>query len=282
MEIGIGLPNALQDVDSNSLLEFAKKADARGFSSLGSVDRIAYPNFEPVLSLAAVATITERIRLATTVLLGPLRPNTVLLAKELATLDNLSGGRFWLGIGLGAREDDYGLSGIPTKDRGATLDRQLEQIKDVWEGDDVGPKPTRPGGPEIMVGGSAAASYERAARYGSGWIMGGGTPEMFADGAKKTDEAWERAGRGDKPRKASLAYFSLGPDAQAHAERNLGHYYAWLGDYAAQIVGSTATSSDMVKSYIEGFEQAGCDELILFPASKHPVQVDLLADAVGK
>jgi alkanesulfonate monooxygenase SsuD/methylene tetrahydromethanopterin reductase-like flavin-dependent oxidoreductase (luciferase family) len=282
MEIGIGLPNAIQDVDSNSLLEFAKKADARGFSSLGSVDRIAYPNFEPVLSLAAVATITERIRLATTVLLGPLRPNTVLLAKELATLDNLSGGRFWLGIGLGAREDDYGLSGIPTKGRGATLDRQLEQIKDVWEGDDVGPKPTRPGGPEIMVGGSAAASYERAARYGSGWIMGGGTPEMFADGAKKTDEAWERAGRSDKPRKASLAYFSLGPDAQAHAERNLGHYYAWLGDYAAQIVGSTATSSDMVKSYIEGFEQAGCDELILFPASKHPEQVDLLADAVGK
>jgi alkanesulfonate monooxygenase SsuD/methylene tetrahydromethanopterin reductase-like flavin-dependent oxidoreductase (luciferase family) len=282
MEIGIGLPNAIQDVDSDSLLEFAKKADARGFSSLGSVDRIAYPNFEPVLSLAAIATITERIRLATTVLLGPLRINAVLLAKELATLDNLSGGRFWLGIGLGARADDYGLSRVPTKGRGRALDRQLEQLKEVWEGDEVGPKPTSPGGPEIMVGGNADASFDRAAKYGRGWIMGGGTPEMFVESARKVDEAWARAGRSDKPRKASLAYFSLGPDAQAHAERNLGHYYAWLGDYAAQIVGAAATSPEMVRSYVEGFERAGCDELILFPASKHPEQVDLLADAVGK
>lgn len=282
MEIGIGLPNAIQDVDSDSLLEFAKKADARGFSSLGSVDRIVYPNFEPVLSLAAIATVTERIRLATTVLLGPLRPNAVLLAKQLATLDNLSGGRFWLGIGLGAREDDYGSSGISTKGRGRALDRQLEQLKEVWEGDEVGPKPTRPGGPEIMVGGSADASFERAAKYGNGWIMGGGTPEMFAEAGKQADQAWERAGRSKKPRKASLAYFSLGPDAQAHAERNIGHYYAWLGDYAAQIVRSTATSPEIVKSYVEGFEAAGCDELILFPSSKHPEQVDLLADAVGK
>jgi alkanesulfonate monooxygenase SsuD/methylene tetrahydromethanopterin reductase-like flavin-dependent oxidoreductase (luciferase family) len=282
MEIGVGLPNSIQDVDSESLIEFAKRADTRGFSSLGTVDRIAYPNFEPLAALAAVATVTERIRLATTVLLGPLRPNAVLLAKECATIDNLSEGRFWLGIGLGAREDDYGLSGIPTKGRGKTLDRQLETIKQTWEGNEVGPKTVRPGGPEIMVGGSADASFARAAKYGSGWIMGGGTPEMFAEASQKVDEAWERAGRSDKPRKGSLAYFSLGPDAQAHAERNLGHYYAWLGDYAAQIVGSTATSPEMVQGYREGFEQAGCDELILFPASKHPEQADLLADAVGK
>jgi alkanesulfonate monooxygenase SsuD/methylene tetrahydromethanopterin reductase-like flavin-dependent oxidoreductase (luciferase family) len=282
MDIGIGLPNAIQDVDGESLLEFAKRADARGFSSLGTVDRIVYPNFEPVLSLAAAAMVTDRIRLATTVLLGPLRPNAVLLAKELATLDNLSGGRFWLGIGLGAREDDYQLSGIPTKGRGAALDRQLEQIKQVWDGDEVGPAVTTPGGPRIIVGGSADATFERAAKFGAGWIMGGGTPEMFADSSKKVDQAWDRAGRSDKPRKAALAYFSLGPDAQAHAERNIGHYYAWLGEIGDMIVASAATSPEMVKSYVEGFEQAGCDEVILFPGSKHPEQVDLLADAVGK
>jgi alkanesulfonate monooxygenase SsuD/methylene tetrahydromethanopterin reductase-like flavin-dependent oxidoreductase (luciferase family) len=282
MDIGIGLPNAIQDVDAESLLEFAKKADARGFSSLGTVDRIVYPNFEPLISLAAIATVTRQIRLATTVLLGPLRPNAALLAKEILTLDNLSGGRFWLGIGLGAREDDYELSGISTKGRGKALDRQLEQMKNVWEGDEVGPSPLRAGGPEVLVGGSADASFERAAKYGDGWIMGGGTPEMFDEASKKVDEAWARAGRSGKPRKASLAYYSLGPDAEAHAERNLGHYYAWLGDYAAQIVGSTATSPEMVRSYVEGFERAGCDELVLFPASKHPEQADLLADAVGK
>jgi alkanesulfonate monooxygenase SsuD/methylene tetrahydromethanopterin reductase-like flavin-dependent oxidoreductase (luciferase family) len=282
VEIGVGLPNAIQDVDAESLLEFARRADARGFSSLGTIDRIAYPNFEPLVALAAVAAVTERIKLATTVLLGPLRLNAVQLAKQLATLDNLSGGRFWLGIGLGGREDDYGVCGISTKGRGAALDRQLGQVKKVWEGEEVGPKTVRPGGPEIIVGGGADASFVRAAKYGSGWIMGVGTPEMFADGAKKVDEAWERSGRSDKPRKLSLAYYSLGPDAQAHAERNLGRYYAWLGDYAAQIVGSAATSPEMVHRYLEGFEQVGCDELVLFPARKHPEQVDLLAEAVGK
>jgi alkanesulfonate monooxygenase SsuD/methylene tetrahydromethanopterin reductase-like flavin-dependent oxidoreductase (luciferase family) len=282
MEIGVGLPNSIQDVDTESLLEFAKRADARGFSSLGTVDRIVYPNFEPLVSLAAVAAVTSEIRLATTVLLGPLRRNATLLAKEILTLDNLSGGRFWLGIGLGAREDDYALSGISTKGRGKALDRQLEQLKQVWEGDEVGPRPSRAGGPEIMVGGGANASFERAAKYGDGWIMSGGTPEMFVESSKQVDEAWERAGRSDRPRKASLAYYSLGPDAQAHAERNLGHYYAWLGDYAAQVVSSAATSVEMVQRYVEGFEQAGCDELVLFPSSRHPEQADLLADAVGK
>jgi alkanesulfonate monooxygenase SsuD/methylene tetrahydromethanopterin reductase-like flavin-dependent oxidoreductase (luciferase family) len=281
MDIGIGLPNAIQDVDTDSLLEFARRADSKGFSSLGTVDRVVYPNFEPLVTLGAVAAVTERIRLSTTVLLGPLRPNAAVLAKQALTLDNLSGGRFWLGIGLGARDDDYEISGIPTKARGKALDRQLEQIKKIWDAGEVGPKPVG-SAPEILVGGSVDAAFARAARYGDGWIMGGGTPEMFAAAATKVDQAWDRAGRSDKPRKASLAYFSLGPDAQAHAERNIGHYYAWLGDYAAQIVGATATSPEMVRSYLEGFAQAGCDELVLFPASKHPEQVDLLADAVGK
>src|SRR5439155_15259363 len=116
--------------------------------SLGTVDRIVYPNFEPLVALAAVAAVTEQIRLSTTVLLGPLRPNAVVVAKQALTLDNLSGGRFWLGIGLGAREDDYEISGIPTKGRGATLDRQLDQIRKIWSGDEVGPKAVSPGGPE--------------------------------------------------------------------------------------------------------------------------------------
>ena len=118
-------------------------------------------------------------------------------------------------------------------------------------------------------------------KYGQGWIMAGGSPEMFADGARKADEAWERAGRDGSPRKAALAYYSLGPDAEQIAKRNFGHYYAWLGEYADQIVAGVATSAEMLRSYVEGFEQAGCDELIPFPASKDPDQVDMVADAVG-
>jgi alkanesulfonate monooxygenase SsuD/methylene tetrahydromethanopterin reductase-like flavin-dependent oxidoreductase (luciferase family) len=282
MDIAIGLPNAIHDVDADSLIEFAKRADARGFSSLGTVDRIVYPNFEPLLSLAAVAPVTERIRLSTTVLLGPLRSNVAMLAKETLTLDALSGGRFWLGIGLGAREDDYDAAGVAWGQRGKLLDDTLVQLKDIWERGEIGPAPARPGGPEILVGGTVEASFERVAKHADGWIMHSAVPEMFPEPAAQADAAWERAGRGGKPRKATLAYFALGPDAEAQAQRGIGHYYAWLGDYADQIVQSAATSADEVRRYVDGFAEAGCDEVIFFPSSKHPEQVDLLAEAVGK
>jgi alkanesulfonate monooxygenase SsuD/methylene tetrahydromethanopterin reductase-like flavin-dependent oxidoreductase (luciferase family) len=282
MEIGVGLPNAIPDVDRDSLLEFAKRADAKGFTSLGTVDRVVYPGFEPLVSLAAVAAVTERIRLATTVMLGPLRSNAVLLAKECATLDHLADGRFWLGIGLGARQDDYEVSGISWDTRGAALTRQLEQIRRTWEGDEVGPKPLTPGGPKLIVGGHASPAIARAARFGDGWIMGAAGPDQFAELAPKVDEAWQQAGRPEKPWKASLAYFSLGPDAEGHAERNIGHYYEFLGDYTSQIVQSVATTPEMVHSYIQAFEQAGCDELIFFPGSRHTHQADELAGVVGK
>ena len=161
------------------------------------------------------------------------------------------------------------------------LTRQLEQIRSTWEGDEVGPKPLTPGGPKLIVGGHAPVAIERAARFGDGWIMGAAGPDQFAALAPQVDEAWRQAGR-DKPWKASLAYFSLGPDAEAHAERNIGHYYEFLGDYTSQIVESVATTPEAVHSYVQAFEQAGCDELIFFPGSKHTHQVDLLADTVGK
>lgn len=286
MDIGIGLPNAIQDVDGDSLVEFARRADRRGFSTLGTIDRIVYPNYEPLLALAGAAAVTERIKLGTTILISPYRPNATLLAKEALTLDHMSGGRLVLGVGIGARADDYELSGIPTEGRGATLDRQLEQMKRVWDGEvtgyagPVGPRAVRPGGPEVLVGGSVDAAFERAAKYGNGWIMGGGAADQFAEMAAKVEEAWQRAGRDGKPHKASLAYFALGPNAQSNVE-NVKHYYAWLGEYGDQIAGSVASSEEMVQGYVQAFESAGCDELILFPSSKDPAQVDLLADAVG-
>jgi hypothetical protein len=80
----------------------------------------------------------------------------------------------------------------------------------------------------------------------------------------------------------ALVYFSLGQDAQANAERDLGDYYEWLGEETAQaIVDSAAKDADTVKQYISAFEDNGCDELIFFPAASDPGQVKLLADAAG-
>jgi alkanesulfonate monooxygenase SsuD/methylene tetrahydromethanopterin reductase-like flavin-dependent oxidoreductase (luciferase family) len=286
VDIGIGLPNAVPGVDRDSLLEFARRADRRGFSTLGTIDRIAYPNHEPLLALAAAAGVTERIKLATTVLIAPYRPNGTLLGKEALTLDNMSRGRFVLGLGIGAREDDYELSGIPLKGRGATFERQLEDIRAVFaeekRGFDgpVGPPPVREGGPTMWLGGGVDAAFERAAKYGQGWIASGGPPDQFAIGRAKIEAAWQRAGRDGKPHNGILAYFALGPTAQSDID-NVKRYYAWLGDWAEQIAESVASTEEMVRGYVQGFENAGCDELILFPSSKDPAQVDLLADALG-
>lgn len=288
MELGIGLPATVPGVDRSSLLDWSRKSDERGFSTLGVIDRLVFPNYEPLVSLAAAAAVTERIRLTTAVLLGPLRTNVAMLAKEIATIDSLSKGRFVLGIGLGAREDDYTASGLETKGRGAVLDRQLDDLKRVWSGeglngtDPIGPPPARKGGPPIILGGSVDASLERAARIGDGWIMGGGTPDQFGVMAAKLDAAWDKAGRSGKPRKAALGYFSLGPQAKQNAQSYGRAYYAFLGKEIEEMLTSmVATSEDMVQGYMKSFAEAGCDELILFPSSTGVEQVDLLASAAG-
>src|SRR5829696_5101346 len=152
MDVAIGLPNAVPGASGEQLTEWARRAEARGFSSLGTIDRIAYPNLEPLTSLAAAAAVTERIGLATTILLGPLRVNPVALAKQVSSLHAISGERVTLGIGLGGREDDYEIAGVDTETRGRDLDAMLARVKEVWEGEEMGPSTSSQ--PRILVGGS--------------------------------------------------------------------------------------------------------------------------------
>ena len=280
MDIAIGLPNAVPGTTGEQLTEWARRAEARGFSSLGTIDRIAYPNLEPLTSLAAAAAVTERIGLATTVLLGPLRVNPVALAKQVASLQTISGGRMTLGIGLGGREDDYEIAGVDTGTRGRDLDAMLARIEEVWEGEEMGPDhETRP---RVLVGGSVEASFKRAARFGDGWIAAGAPPDQFAEWRQGFEAAWSQAGRSEQPQNAALAYFALGDRAEEDANAYLTDYYAWLGEDTANfIAGSAAKDADTVKQYVQAFEGAGCQELYLFPSSSDPEQVDLLADAAG-
>jgi alkanesulfonate monooxygenase SsuD/methylene tetrahydromethanopterin reductase-like flavin-dependent oxidoreductase (luciferase family) len=149
----------------------------------------------------------------------------------------------------------------------------------VWKGErGVGPEPAN-GRPELLIGGTSDAAYQRAAKYGDGWTMGGGTPDMFAQAREQVESAWEKAGREGKPRTVALFYFALGENAQELARRSLGDYYSFLGDIADQIVQGSAKDADTVKQYLAGFEAAGADEVICFPASPDPRQVELLADA---
>jgi alkanesulfonate monooxygenase SsuD/methylene tetrahydromethanopterin reductase-like flavin-dependent oxidoreductase (luciferase family) len=281
MDVGIGLPNAVRGVDRAGIVEWAKRAEAAGFSSLGTIDRIAFPNYESLIALAAAAAVTERIRLVTDILIAPLRTNTALLAKQAATIDNLSNGRLVLGLSPGGREDDYEVSNTDFHTRGRAFDRQLQELLQLWQPDSpVGPPPAS-GRPTLLIGGRADAAFRRAARYADGWTMGGGDPAGFAQIREKLAEAWAAAGRSDEPRTMALFYFALGPDAEKSAREKLGDYYAFLGPYAENVVNSAAKDADTVRAYVSGFEEAGVDEAICFPASPNPEQVDLLAEAVG-
>ena len=286
MEVGIGLPTTIPGVTGEQVLEWARRAEAREFSSLGTIDRIVYANYEPLIALAGAAAVTERIRLATSILIAPYRANAALLAKQAATLDHLSGGRLVLGLAVGGREDDYAVSGVDFHSRGKRFDEMLAEIERLWAGEPVeggeivGPRPPR-GRPTVVIGGTVDAAFERAARYGDGWIMGGGTPDGFKQGAERLQAAWQAAGREGKPRGMALAYYALGDDAQEAASSYLRDYYAFLGEYAGMIADGAATDADTVKGYVQGFAAAGCDELILFPCNPDPGQVDLLADALA-
>jgi alkanesulfonate monooxygenase SsuD/methylene tetrahydromethanopterin reductase-like flavin-dependent oxidoreductase (luciferase family) len=281
MDIGIGLPNAVRGVDRRGIVDWARRADDAGFSSLGTLDRIAYPNFESLIALGAAAAVTERIRLVTDILIAPLRANTALFAKQAATLDQLSNGRLVLGLSPGGREDDYAVSGLDFAARGRTFDRQLEELERLWKGEGgVGPAPARGERPGLLVGGAIDRAFRRAARFADGWTAGGAGPDQFRAAREKLHEAWRAEGRDGEPHTMALFYFSLGDRAREAAQEGLGHYYAWLGDYAQNIVDSAAMDADTVRRYVAAFEDAGADEVIAFPASADPGQVELLAEAV--
>lgn len=282
--MGIGLPATIPGVEGRQLTEWARRGEAAGFSSLGAIDRIVYPNYEPLVALAAAAAVTERIRLTTAILIVPYRATTAIVAKQAATVHHLSGGRLVLGVAIGARHDDYEAAGVSTEGRGRRLEEMLAEMRRLWAGEEVGfagaVGPPVDGGPPVVLGGSVDATFRRAAEYGEGWMMGGGTPDMLAEGRQKAESAWQAAGREGRPRIMALAYFSLGEGAEDHAQSYLRHYYAAMGEeMAGMIAGSAATDPGTVRQYLQGFEGAGCDELILFPCSADPGQVDLLAEA---
>jgi alkanesulfonate monooxygenase SsuD/methylene tetrahydromethanopterin reductase-like flavin-dependent oxidoreductase (luciferase family) len=285
VEIAIGLPTTIPGTTREQVLEWARRADAAGFSSLGTIDRLVYANYEPFIALAAAAAVTERARLMTAIALLPQRANAALVAKQAASLHALSGGRLVLGVAPGGRPDDLEAAGVPFNKRGELMDEMLDELTRIWAGEErgfaggIGPD-VSDNPPSILVGGRAGASFRRAATYGDGWINGGGAPEAFAGGRDEAVEAFRQAGRTEQPRAVSLTYFSLDEDPEAQAQRTIGDYYAFAGEYQAAVVQGTAKGEDEVKERVRGFAEAGCDELVMFPASPDPDQVDKLAAAV--
>jgi alkanesulfonate monooxygenase SsuD/methylene tetrahydromethanopterin reductase-like flavin-dependent oxidoreductase (luciferase family) len=283
MDVGIGLPSTIPGVTGDELIEWSRRADARGFSTLGTIDRIAYPNLESLVSLAAAAAVTERIGLTTSILIAPYRANAALLAKQAASIQRISAGRLTLGVAVGGREDDYSVSGVDFGTRGKRFEQMLEQMTTIWaESGDPGPgRVGPPDPPRLVIGGYVDATFKRVAKYGAGYIAGGAPPDAVAGLKAKLDDAWREAGREGEPYVGALAYFSLGAGAAQNARAYLGDYYAWLGEETANQIGAgAAKDGETAKAYVQAYADAGANELILFPSSTDPEQVDLLAEAV--
>lgn len=284
MKIGLGLPNANKSLTGGRLLvDIARRAEALGFSTLATIGRVAYPNYEELVTLAAAAGATDRIGLCTDILLSATR-EPVLLAKQAASLDQISGGRFVLGIGTGSRPDDFAVTGNDFKTRGRRLDAALELMHTAWRGEPVPgasqpvtPKPVNGTSVPLIFGGGADAVIRRLVKYGIGYTQGGGTPESLTAMMDRVNSAWKAAGRTGKPQFQALGYIALGEETHTEAESNLVDYY---GQWGPRVWQGTIKTASEAKERVKAYEAIGCDELILFITAPAVGQAERLAEAV--
>jgi alkanesulfonate monooxygenase SsuD/methylene tetrahydromethanopterin reductase-like flavin-dependent oxidoreductase (luciferase family) len=277
MRVGVGLPSTIPGAQGQLIIEWACRADGGPFSSLGVLDRLVYDSYDPFITLGTVAGVTHRIKLATTIIVGPLHNNS-LLAKTAASLDALSGRRLVLGLAVGARKEDYDAAGVDYTERGKRLAEQLASLHSIWEENPIGPKSTRQSSPDLLVGGSSDHTYARMVRYTDGYVHGGGPPRAFARAADRAYAAWSDAGRPGKPQLWAQGYFALGDDVVLKAGYHyLRDYYAFTGPFAQRIAAGLLTSPQAVAQFIRGYQDAGCDELVLFPTVPDIAQLDRLA-----
>ena len=278
MKVGVGLPNTTPGATGELLIEWARRADSGPFSTVAVLDRLAYDSFDALTALTAAAAVTERVRLATMIVIGPLR-NTALLAKQVASLDALAGGRLTLGLAVGARLDDYEAARVDHRRRGRRLSEQLAFLRNGWEASGIGPARRGERGPQLLVGGLSGQSFARMARYADGYAHNGGPPRAFAGAAAKARAAWSDFGRPGEPALWGQAYFALG--AADRGTDYLRDYYAFTGPFAEKIAAANLTSPRAIRDHIRGYEDEGCDELILLPTVPDVEQLDRLAEVVA-
>ncbi|WP_027935676.1 LLM class flavin-dependent oxidoreductase [Amycolatopsis sp. ATCC 39116] len=273
MRIGIGLPAAVPGADFTSIGDWAAECERLGFASLSVIDRLVYDNLDPLVALAAAGARTTRIELMTTVLNAGYRRNPVLLAKQIGSLERLSGGRLTVGLGMGGWPEDYAASGVPMTGRGAAFEDTLATMRAVWRGEThgaSGPVPALPDGrPGLLLAGLTPAGFARAAAMSGGWVAPSfGLPVL---------EQGVAAVRAISPgaRIVVERYFCFGPGAERRADDYIAHYYGPA--YAGQVRPDVLTDRGHLHKEITRLAEAGADDLVLLPCAGEPEQIGLLA-----
>lgn len=284
MRIGIGLPAGVPGTDVEVVGKWTAEAEARGFRSLGVIDRLVYDNLDPVVALSFAAAETERIELVSTVLNTGYHRSPVVLAKQLASLERLSGGRLTVGLGMGAWPDDYNVTEVPMTGRGAAFEATIATFQRVWRGElsgAAGPISALPDGrPGLLLAGMVPAGLSRAARLSDGWLAPAFSIDLLTGGTQAVRAEWERAGRPGSPRIVAVRYFGLGDGAQETAETYAEHYYG--PEMFAQLRGDLITDTAKLATEVAQIAAAGADDLMLLPTSGSSDQVGLLADALDE
>lgn len=285
MRIAIGLPSRVASASGAVILEWVTGAERGPFSSVVVTDRVVSQALEPLTVLAMAAGATRRIRLMSSVVIGPTR-ETTLLARQAATIDVLSGGRLTLGIGIGVRANDYLATGFDFHRRGRRAEEQLPALRRLWSGEAlsdevgaIGPRPCSADGPELLIGGYVPAIVERIAKWGDGYMApGGGEPQSLLKMWRQIEQAWQEAGRKGKPRWVGASYYALGPNAADHANRYIAANYGYNPDLAARRLSTLPTSTAAVEEAIKRQGDMGVDEFILRPCADDLEQMDRLAE----
>lgn len=281
MQVGIGMPNTVAGTRPDELLKWSQLADAGPFSTMAVLDRIVYDSYEPIVTLSAAAAVTKRINLASMIVISPLR-RTGLLAKAALSVNALCDGRFTLGVAVGARQEDYNAAGVSHRGRGQRFTQQLAEIRQHWENESIGPRGENGDSPKLLVGGLSDITFGRVARYADGYMHNGGPPRIFERMADKARTAWSDSGRPETPELWGMGYFAFGDEAVQEAGADyLRHYYDFTGPFAERIAQGLLTTPQAVHQFVRGYDEAGCDQLILFPTSSDPAQVERLAEAIS-
>jgi alkanesulfonate monooxygenase SsuD/methylene tetrahydromethanopterin reductase-like flavin-dependent oxidoreductase (luciferase family) len=289
MKIGLNLPVMVPGFDRDKTLTWARRLDAGPFSSLAAGERITFPNPDILVTLSACAAVTERVRLVFSILVLPMH-QPVRVAKQIATLDVLSGGRVTLGVGVGGRDEDY-VAVEAQRDRKlwTRMEESVSELRRLWSGEKpfeaalrpVEPLPIQKGGPEILAGAMYPRSIRRAARWAdgiSGFSFGPHRDEIGRQ-FEQARMAWREEGRSE-PRLVTSFWYALGPNARDQLDEYLLRYLNFLGgDDARKLAPTvTTTSADALRDAAKMAEDLGCDELLLVPTTSDPDDIDRVAE----
>src|SRR5262245_11163860 len=292
MDVGLCMPYMEREYSRGTTLEWCRRIDAGPFSTLSCGERITSFTQDMRVVLAAAAALTSHVRIMPSLYVLPMRP-AVLAAKEIATLDVLSGGRVAVTVGIGGREADYRALGQPFERRQARLAEGVAQMRRIWAGeppfagaDPVGPAPVQPGGPRILAGAMGAQGIRRAAAWADG-IYGWSMDSSAAPVKEQFDAArgaWSAAGRRERPRLVTGFWFSLTDDADAKLRRYVYEYLLVAGERRARATAAAmkASSPDAIRAALDAIEAEGADECLLVPGTLEIAEVERAAELVAR